>query len=458
VGRRYFKYITPILFIPELLLLNLSFIGAYRLVFNSWPSLLVNYQTFFIVINLAWLLLHVFFRLYEVIRVGEIKEFIRRISLAFGLHALFTFSCVLFSTIFFLDDKVLFWTYFFFGLSLFVLKIGFLFVLKFFRTKGFNIRRVIILGYNGKGKELFEFFTSNPEYGYVPLGFFDSDKRAELVLGSLKDVYAFAKEKLVDEIYYCLPDTSRKELSKWSDFAEENLIQLKIVSQYSSLPNKYFSLVNYDNIPVINISPTPLSQTMNLVIKRSFDIVFSSMVIVLFLSWILPILALFIKLESRGPVFYFQKRHGKDNKEFTCFKLRTMFINTDPEDKQAQKNDPRITRVGALLRKSSLDELPQFFNVFLGQMSIVGPRPHPLPLNEKYIPVIKKYNLRHYVKPGITGLAQARGYRGETATSDLMERRVNLDIYYLKNWSILLDLKIIFLTVFSIFNNNEKAY
>jgi exopolysaccharide biosynthesis polyprenyl glycosylphosphotransferase len=192
--------------------------------------------------------------------------------------------------------------------------------------------------------------------------------------------------------------------------------------------------------------------------KRSFDILFSLIIILGFLSWILPVISILIKLDSKGPIFFRQQRSGKGNNHFWCWKFRTMYMNDECDIKQATKGDIRITRIGNILRKTSIDELPQFFNVLIGNMSIVGPRPHPLKLNEQFSPVIEKFMIRHSVKPGITGLAQAKGYRGETSTTIMMSNRVRLDRFYVENWSIILDMKIIILTVVAMLKGDQNAY
>ena len=192
--------------------------------------------------------------------------------------------------------------------------------------------------------------------------------------------------------------------------------------------------------------------------KRAFDVVFSLGVIVFVFSWLFPLLGLLVKLSSRGPVFFKQMRLGKDNQEFVCWKFRSMRMNVDADVKQATKNDPRVTAVGRFLRKSNLDEMPQFINVLFGHMSVVGPRPHPLRLNDQYRDIIDKYMVRHFVRPGITGWAQVSGFRGETRTPELMERRVELDVWYLENWSFWLDLKIVVKTVTNMFGKDANAY
>jgi len=202
----------------------------------------------------------------------------------------------------------------------------------------------------------------------------------------------------------------------------------------------------------------PLDKRWNRALKRTFDIVFSLGVIVFVLSWLIPLLALAVKLSSPGPVFFKQTRLGEGMKKFSCYKFRSMRVNKEADSKQATKNDPRVTKVGAFLRKSNLDEMPQFLNVLLGQMSVVGPRPHPLKLNDQFRDIIDKYMVRHFVRPGITGWAQVNGFRGETRTPELMEKRVDLDVWYLENWSFKLDLKIIVKTVTNMLGKDERAY
>jgi exopolysaccharide biosynthesis polyprenyl glycosylphosphotransferase len=200
------------------------------------------------------------------------------------------------------------------------------------------------------------------------------------------------------------------------------------------------------------------SREANRLLKRAFDIAFSMAVMVLVFSWLYPIIALLIKLDSKGPVLFKQYRHGLNNKQFYCYKFRTMVVNQEADSKQATKNDSRITKVGAFLRKTSLDEIPQFFNVILGDMSVVGPRPHPIPLNMRFAHSIEGFMNRHSMKPGVTGLAQIRGYRGETAKFHDMKGRFMLDRFYIANWSLWLDIKIVFGTVWSLVKGDENAY
>jgi exopolysaccharide biosynthesis polyprenyl glycosylphosphotransferase len=210
------------------------------------------------------------------------------------------------------------------------------------------------------------------------------------------------------------------------------------------------------------MSPALVTQqvkvTSNTTVKRVFDIAFASLVTLLLLSWLIPLIAAIIKLDSKGPVFFKQLRTGKDGVPFYCFKFRSMYTNSDADQKQASRNDSRITKVGAFMRKTSIDELPQFINVLRGEMSVVGPRPHMLQHTEVYSSAINNFMVRHTVAPGITGLAQITGHRGETKETDAMIKRVNADIHYLQNWSFSLDMKIVWLTVYQAVKGSENAF
>jgi putative colanic acid biosysnthesis UDP-glucose lipid carrier transferase len=244
------------------------------------------------------------------------------------------------------------------------------------------------------------------------------------------------------------------------EFCERNTIRFRVIpSAESFIPVvKTSDLEFHGAVPVSKLRREPLDIAQNRNTKRAFDIVFSLGVVLFIFTWLFPILAILVKLSSKGPVFFKQMRLGRDNKEFACWKFRSMRMNDEADSKQATKNDPRVTTIGKFLRKSNLDEMPQFINVLFGHMSIVGPRPHPLRLNDQYRDIIDKYMVRHFVRPGITGWAQVNGFRGETRTPELMERRVELDVWYLENWSFWLDLKIVVKTVTNMFGKDPNAY
>lgn len=234
--------------------------------------------------------------------------------------------------------------------------------------------------------------------------------------------------------------------------------EVKFVPPYGKIYSKKLSYQNYGLIPVLSLRTIHLEDPFNSFIKRSFDVFFSLLVIIFLLSWLTPIIATLIKLSSKGPVFFTQKRNGFNFIEFNCYKFRSMKINKEANTAQAIKNDYRVTSLGKILRKLSIDELPQFFNVLFGDMSVVGPRPHMLKENEKYKSTIDKFMVRHFVKPGITGLAQTKGFRGEIETDDDIVNRIKYDIFYIENWSFVLDIKIIFVTILNVIRGEKKAY
>jgi putative colanic acid biosynthesis UDP-glucose lipid carrier transferase len=267
----------------------------------------------------------------------------------------------------------------------------------------------------------------------------------------------FVLENSIDEIYCSLNEISNEHLKDLIDFADENNRTIKFIPDTKEIFSKNLKIDYYDFFPVLSLKKTILHEPVIKVLKRSFDIVFSLLVIVFLLSWLMPILAILIKLESKGPIFFKQGRPGIDENEFFCYKFRSMRINGTTEN-EASKNDPRVTKIGRFMRKTSIDEMPQFINVLLGDMSVVGPRPHLWAQNKSYGKKIKKYMVRHCVKPGITGLAQVSGCRGEIETEKDMVNRIKFDIFYIENWSLILDLKIISQTVVNVLKGEEKAY
>ena len=322
---------------------------------------------------------------------------------------------------------------------------------------GSNYRNVVIVGYSPESIRLKELFESRSDYGYRFLGYFSNKKKNVDILGNIEFLKSFAVENVVNEIYCTLDETSNDQLADLVDFANENKISIKFIPGKNEIFSKNLKINYYEMFPVLSMQKTILHDPTIKIFKRSFDIVFSLFIIVFLLSWVVPLLAFLIKAESKGPVFFKQGRPGLDEKEFFCYKFRSMKINGTTE-KEASKNDPRVTKIGKLMRKTSMDELPQFLNVLYGEMSVVGPRPHLWSQNKSYGNKIKKYMVRHYVKPGITGLAQVKGFRGEIESDDDMINRIKLDVFYIDNWSLILDFKIIIQTVLNIIKGDKKAY
>lgn len=317
-----------------------------------------------------------------------------------------------------------------------------------------NIRRVVIIGKNGKTDQLIQVFNEREEYGYKFIKQFDS-KGEDFEIMSC---FMFIANNNIDEIYCSVSELKNKELTAFINFADNNLKTLKFLPDNKNIFSKKLKFEYYDYLPILSLRDIPLHNSFNAVLKRTFDIIFSLVVIFGILIWLGPILALLITLESKGPIFFIQKRTGFDNREFQCFKFRSMAVNESADAKQAGKNDMRVTNIGKFIRRTSIDELPQFYNVLFGNMSVVGPRPHMLKHTDEYANRVDKYMLRHSVKPGITGLAQVRGYRGEIEKDSDIQNRIKFDIFYVENWSFFIDLKIIVQTVINAFSGDEKAY
>ncbi|MBP8822095.1 MAG: exopolysaccharide biosynthesis polyprenyl glycosylphosphotransferase [Flavobacteriales bacterium] len=327
-----------------------------------------------------------------------------------------------------------------------------------------SVKDLIIVGDGPAAEEIFQYCEDQTVRGYRFRGVFhDQSIHGPLgarQMGSIEAAKTFATQNRIDILYCALPGKFREQIMELMEFCERNTIRFRLIPS----PDSFIPVVEacdltfHGAVPVSRLRKEPLDRKGNRVLKRSFDIVFSFLVITLVFSWLFPLLALLIKLSSKGPVFFKQTRMGERKKKFTCYKFRSMRMNEDADSRQATRNDPRITRVGNFLRRSNLDELPQFFNVLLGQMSVVGPRPHPLKLNDQFRDIIDKYMVRHFVRPGITGWAQVNGFRGETRTPELMEKRVELDVWYVENWSFQLDLKIVLKTVANMFRKDDMAY
>lgn len=332
----------------------------------------------------------------------------------------------------------------------------FYYLKKYRLITGSNFRNTVIVGYTPEAVRLKDLFDSRPDYGYRFFGFF-SDKKNPHLTGNITDLKSYVLEKNIDDIYCSLTEITNLKLKELVDFADTNNKVIKFIPDTKDIFSKNLKVDYYGLFPVLSLRKTPLHGTIEKYTKRLFDIGFSLFVIIFLLSWLTPVLAVLIKLQSKGPVFFKQSRPGLNEEEFFCYKFRSMHLNETTE-KSVTKNDPRVTSIGKFIRKTSIDELPQFLNVLLGEMSVVGPRPHLWSQNKLYSNKIKKYIVRLYVKPGITGLAQIKGFRGEIETDEDMINRIKYDVFYIENWSLLLDFKIIAQTVINIFKGEDKAY
>ncbi len=453
--RRYSQYFLFVFLIADLLCLNIAIFSAYHYLYGTF-NVTEAYQTLQVLLNGIWLLVFFGSRLQEVNRNSKLLDHLNQVLTGLVINLSIVFALWFALQPIDYSRKFLFVTYLIFTLSILFWRSVWHYVIRYYRAKGYNYRNVIIVGAGDLANTLVNYFDETPELGYKLVGIADDNElRADIKTQDLED---FAFDNNADVIFCCLPNLSEDRVKEIIDFSENNLIKVHLISQFSKLMSYNLSIEQFGNIPIINVNTIPLDNTLNRGVKRMFDVIFSSLVLIAIFSWLVPIIGLLIKLETKGPVFFRQKRHGKGNRDFLCWKFRTMTYESNADFKQAQKNDPRITKVGAILRKTSIDELPQFINVFLGDMSVVGPRPHPIKLNEEFQPRIDRFWQRHAVKPGITGLAQAKGFRGETAALSEMSGRVKLDRFYVKNWSLILDFKIILLTIIAILKGNGNAY
>lgn len=339
-------------------------------------------------------------------------------------------------------------------------------LLKRYRSQGRNSNFAIFVGDINRIEELFKRMTADATTGYRVKGYF-ADAPAQLAttlgieyLGTPAHFSEVLTEKntKIDYVYCTLTDDRSTELHDILHYCEANLIRFCSIPTTFSYVKHTMSIEMMANTPVFSVHNEPLESTSNRALKRLFDVFFSLFVLILIFPWVYIIFGTWIKLSSPGPVFFKQKRSGLGGKEFWCYKFRSMRQSAEADTKQATRDDPRKTRVGEFMRKTSIDELPQFINVLRGEMSVVGPRPHMLKHTEQYSQIIDSYMVRHFVKPGITGYAQVTGYRGETSELWQMEGRVQRDIWYIEHWSLSLDLFIIYKTIANALGGEDKAY
>ena len=448
---RYSKYIRPINIVFDLIVITTLSLYFFRDL--NLPLLYyIIYQT------ITWVVIALIVKYYEVFRFTTPVEIISKLVKQFSIFLLVVIAFFPFSkeTIFSGKAIAIFISVSFVAIVSF--KYFWFFYLKKYRiVTGSNFRNAVIIGYTSESIRLKGVLENRKDYGYRFFGFFSDKKQNSEIKGRIEDLKHFVIENKIDEIFCSLNEISNEKLKDLVEFADDNKKAIKFIPDTKEIFSKNLKINYYELFPVLTLQKTELHNPLIKGFKRVFDIIFSLMVILLLLSWLIPLLAILIKLESKGPVFFKQGRPGLDEEEFFCYKFRSMQVNRFTE-KEASKNDPRVTRMGRFMRKTSIDELPQFFNVLLGDMSVVGPRPHLWSQNKAYASKIKKYMVRHYLKPGITGLAQVNGFRGEIETEEDMINRIKYDVFYIENWSIIMDLKIIFQTVVNIFKGEEKAY
>lgn len=463
---RYVRYSDD----SRLLLLVLdSFLiwGAFQLadyvVWHSW-SMKGDTPFFFITFALLWWVLsRQYANIYRLDRRIAYGEKLRLLLKAFLVHGVLVVGTVVLLRVDYVATRYLVAIY---GFAIIGVVVGRLGVTLVYRTWLRNFARLhnrfVIVGASQSGQELYHSLMADDAAGHECKGIFTDEPLPTtlrpLRRGAVTDLRDYCLSTPVDEIYYALPLDRHELIEELSSFAEDHFLAFRIVPDYEGTVRKDVNVYFHDHLPILTVRQEPLGFRTNQVLKRGFDLVFSTLVIVGLFPFIIPVLALLIKLDSPGPVFFKQMRPGKRNKLFPCYKLRTMRADHRQTELQATKADPRVTRVGQYLRKYNLDELPQFFNVLLGHMSVVGPRPNMVSQLAEYSKRSRTYQLRHAVTPGITGYAQVNGCRGETRAPNAMEKRVEYDLQYVRNWSFSLDLQIIGKTVRNMVRGEENAY
>lgn len=446
--KKYSKFIRPLIVLLDVVLIN-SIIYYY----SDKEYINIAFLSY---IGVSWLLIAFYTKFYNVYRYTHV---LKLLSLMSSQFLIFFLSFFTYFSVF--REGVIINSQFNIVITILIVISGFkflsFFLLKSYRIAGNNYRNVIIFGENSSSKNIVKLFNKRPDLGYRYWGFFtDNKSNSDKYLGVFDDGFEYILRNNIDEIYCKVSSVTEKQLNRIRTFTNENKKELRLIPESKSIYSKDFILEYYGTIPVLKPKQLPFERVETHFLKRTFDILFSSIVCIVILSWLFPILFVLVKLDSKGPFFFKQRRDGIDGAQFFCYKIRSMRINV--EKKQASKNNKRITKIGSVLRRTSLDELPQFFNVLKGEMSVVGPRPHINIQTEKYLKEIDNYITRNSVKPGITGLAQVSGYRGEVLMKSDIKNRVKLDVFYIENWSFFLDMKIILLTIFNVFKGDEKAY
>lgn len=464
------KYNKNVIFISDFLILNFCFFLAKIITvdfFGTSYQIPDNLFPFILYSNLIWLLLSRVFGTYSIMRFDNAAKTLSR-----TFKIIIVYLLILYLDIFFLRYVKISPFYIInysicFTLIYTLIRVLQIYFLKSLRKKGVNNKKVIIIGLNKNTLDLYTTLNSELSFGYKILGFFaDSDekypqdKQIINILGTYDDIFTYCELNHVDEMYFSTEKHEQSAIKKIIKFCDSNFIRFKIVPNFEkeNIFNSKLSIDFYGDNPILVLRKEPLEKQTNIILKRVFDLIFSLFVILILYPVIFPVIIIIQKITSKGPVFFIQKRSGQDNKVFNCIKFRTMFIDESNNIIGTIKNDPRITTFGKFLRKSRIDELPQFINVFKGDMSVVGPRPHMLKHTEEYSKIVDEFLVRHFVKPGITGWAQATGYIDESKKLQEMKDKVKKDIWYIENWSFVLDIKIIMLTVFKICSKDKNAY
>ncbi|WP_292009608.1 exopolysaccharide biosynthesis polyprenyl glycosylphosphotransferase [Chryseobacterium sp.] len=411
------------------------------------------YQNIFslILLFLFWILLSGRTKIYNITRNLTYTLFLERLLIHSLIFILGVFLIGKVSrNVFFNSDIYRLGTYLVF--FIFLIKSTVYFIIKYFRSLGINHRNVMFLNENNSTEILKNILEDRKDYGYKIFTYNHLEIDNEILV-------EFWKKNGIHTLYLPIENNfTKKTENEIFQLAEDNKVHITLIPNITQSDFFLYDLDYIQTHPVLNQARYPQDYYFNFLLKRTFDIIFSFFILVFICSWLFPVIAIFIKISSKGPVFFLQKRYGFHEEVFTCIKFRTMIVNEDSAKKTTSENDSRITRIGNYLRKTSLDEMPQFINVLKGDMSVVGPRPHMLAVDDYYKPKIGRYSLRSMVSPGITGLAQVSGLRGDSGNVEIeMNKRILADAFYVRNWSFVLDLVIILKTILLVISGDKKA-
>ncbi|MER2998977.1 undecaprenyl-phosphate glucose phosphotransferase [Pontibacter populi] len=436
-----------------------SFVATHQIL--DWVDV-YDYKLTIVLLNFCWFYSSTVFSFYTKILKRRVKDILKSVVFSLCLFIILASIIKFILPNIYVPPKPLVYYFIYFPICLIACKLILILIWKNKLGFWFKLNRIAIVGSGPNGINFYKYVTSNPHLDITVAGIFDDDpKRVPAninYLGNIDACLKYIRAYKINEIYCTLPNSECARIENMMRESDKSMVRFRIVPDLRGAINQNLQVDFFGYLPVLKPRREPLENKANELIKRGFDILFSSLVIVLILSWLIPIIAIIIRLDSKGPVFFKQLRSGKNNKPFYCHKFRSMVVNDDSDNLQATKGDARVTRVGRFIRKTSIDELPQFIDVLLGNMSVVGPRPHMLKQTVDYSQVINSYMVRHFLTPGITGWAQVNGYRGEIKEPSSLINRLSADLWYLENWSILLDIKIIFLTVWKVLKYDEKAY
>ncbi|WP_163377915.1 exopolysaccharide biosynthesis polyprenyl glycosylphosphotransferase [Cyclobacterium sp. SYSU L10401] len=455
MAKRFYRYF-PWLFIFMELLVLYGGLALLIMLSGKYPLDASSLTIEAGLLGVIWVLLVLFRKDYKLARTSTYSDTLKQFLSSF-LWVILIFFLLREQLVGSYGEEISFYIYVLALSFLAFFRVGVHLSLRRYRMSGRNYRKAVIVGKDDWSTRLAQTLKENKALGIKFLGYYENNSRGEDTLGNIHSFFRQVRQGTIDLVYLS-QDIPADLVRKIVDHADENHIKVKIIPGSQLQWDKALSFSRYGSFVVVNLNEIPLDRWGNRLFKRVFDICFALFVLVFLMSWLSPLLALLIKLESKGPVFFFQKRTGANNQEFQCIKFRTMLNNPWADTRQAVKNDPRVTRTGAFLRRFSLDELPQFINVLKGEMSVVGPRPHTVPMNQLFKKQIYKYDNRHRIKPGITGLAQVLGFRGEISHHWQIRSRVRLDYFYIRNWSFFLDLTIVYKTMGELIARREEVY